>query len=132
MESPSGISIADIRGKAVAVNLSPRFSVSLNLYGAIFIVAGLRSQLCKSRGDNHPLCWSCSEELGIELCSPQNTMPQTPDVTSALTERALSSIGGGIADLARLQSGLSHQITLYRRDTALWDTNKSGISRATC
>ena len=27
----------------------------------------------KSRGDSHPLCWACSEELGIELCSPQNT-----------------------------------------------------------
>ena len=105
-------------GSLIAVNLSPRFSVSLNLYGAIFIVAGMRSQLRKSRGDSHPLCWSCSEELGIELCSPQNTMPQTPDVTSALTERALSSMGGGIADIARLQIELSHQITLHRRDTA--------------
>ena len=66
----------------------------------------------------------------IDACAAAviNTMPQMPDATSALTERALRSIGGGIADLARLQIGLSYQITLHRRDTALWDTKKSGIS----
>ena len=66
----------------------------------------------------------------IDACAAAviNTMPQAPDATSALIERALRSIGGGIVDLARLQIGLSHQITLHGRDTALWDHKKSGIS----
>ena len=36
----------------------------------------------------------------IDACAAAviNTMPQMPDATSALTERALSSIGGGIAE----------------------------------
>ena len=63
----------------------------------------------------------------IDACAAGviNTMLETPDATSALIGRLLRAIGGGIADLARLQIGLSHQITLHRRDIALWDTKKS-------
>ena len=55
-------------------------------------------------------------------------MPQTPDAISAVIKRSLRAIGGGISGLVRLLIGLSHQITVHRRDTALWDTKKGGIA----
>ena len=58
----------------------------------------------------------------------QNTITDTDAITVPFILRALQYVGVGLADLARLATLSSHQLSLYRRDAALWEAKSRRIS----
>ena len=58
----------------------------------------------------------------------QNIITDTDAITVPFIIRALQYIGGGLGDLARLATLSSHQLSLHRRDAALWEAKSRRIS----
>ena len=58
----------------------------------------------------------------------QHTITDTDALTVPFILRALQFVGGGLADLARLSTCSSHQLSLHRRDAALWEAKSRRIS----
>ena len=58
----------------------------------------------------------------------QHTITDTDAITVPFILRALQYVGGGLADLARLATLSSHQLSLHRRDAALWEAKSRRIS----
>ena len=57
-----------------------------------------------------------------------NTITDTDALTVPFIIRALQYIGGGLGDLARLATFSAHQLSLHRRDAALWEAKSRRIS----
>ena len=58
----------------------------------------------------------------------QNTITDTDAITVPFILGALQYVGVGLADLARLATLSSHQLSLHRRDAALWEAKSRRIS----
>ena len=55
-------------------------------------------------------------------------MPHPGDVNDSYIIRTIRALGAGIGDFAKLLASVSHQLTVHRRDTALWEARARGIS----
>ena len=58
----------------------------------------------------------------------QRTITDTDALSVPFILRALQFVGGGLADLARLSTCSSHQLSLHRRDAALWEAKSRRIT----
>ena len=55
-------------------------------------------------------------------------MPHPGDLNDSYIIRTIRALGSGIGDVAKLLVSVSHQLTLHRRDTALWEAKTRGLS----
>ena len=53
-------------------------------------------------------------------CAINERMPHPGDLNDSYLIRTIRALGSGIGDVAKLLVLVSHQLTLHRRDTALW------------
>ena len=55
-------------------------------------------------------------------------MPHPGDLNDSYIIRTIRALGAGIGDVAKLLVSVSHQLTIHRRDTALWEARALGLS----
>ena len=61
-------------------------------------------------------------------CAINERMPHPGDLNDSYLIRTIRALGSGIGDVAKLLVLVSHQLTLHRRDTALWEARARGLS----
>ena len=61
-------------------------------------------------------------------CAINERMPHPGDLSDSYIIRTIRALGAGIGDVAKHLVSVSHQLTLHRRDTALWEARARGLS----
>ena len=61
-------------------------------------------------------------------CAINERMSHPGDLNNSYLIRTIRALGSGIGDVAKLLVLVSHQLTLHRRDTALWEARARGLS----